>query len=107
MQCSNHGCGQIMQPYLDPGDGKIYCAVCNKEMANITSIVKNQLKMNKQFKQKSSKPFAVKCKRCDNDDRPIIVNDDVVCARCNKPLDHLSAPFKAMLKKNLNKSSDI
>jgi hypothetical protein len=107
LQCSNKGCGKIQQPYIDMTDGKIYCSECDGEIANITPFVKNQMKMNKQFKQKKSKPFEVECKKCRNSDRPIIVNGEVVCAKCKKPLDHLSVPFKIMLKENLKKGSDI
>jgi hypothetical protein len=107
LQCSNKGCGKINQPYIDMTDGKVYCSECDGEMTNITPFIKNQMKMNKQFKQKKQTPFAVECKRCRNNDKPLLVNGEVVCAKCKKPLDHLSAPFKMMLKENLKKGSDI
>ena len=101
MPCSNRGCGKIQEPYLDTKDDKVYCSICDREIANITHFVKVQMKSLKQFKQKNTKPFAVKCPKCGKEDRPKLVNEDVVCIGCNKPLDHLSEPFKIMLRDKL------
>lgn len=101
LPCNNKGCGKIQEPYLDPQDNKVYCSLCDAEMLNITIFVKNQMKMNKQFRQKQNKPFSVKCQKCGKDDRPILKNQDLICSGCNKPLDHLSEPFKIMLRDKL------
>jgi ribosomal protein L34E len=104
MNCSNIGCGSLMQPYLDTGDDKVYCSACNNEMQGITHFVKVQLKAMKQIKQnrpKQPKPFAVKCPKCGNEDRPKLVGSEVFCVSCNKPLDHLSESFKIMLRDKL------
>lgn len=99
--CTNKGCGKQMEPYLDPKDDKVYCAECDRELPTITHFAKIQMKSFKQFKQKKSMSFAVKCKNCGKEDRPKLVKDDIVCAACNKPHTHLSEPFKIMLKEKL------
>lgn len=99
--CTNKGCGKFNEPYLDPQDNKAYCSECNRELANLTSFAKNQMKSNKQFKKKASTSFAVKCKSCNKEDRPIILNDKVTCPSCKKEHSHLSEPFKLMLKEKL------
>lgn len=101
MQCSNKGCGKIMEPYLDPKTDKVYCSLCDGELANVTHFVKIQMKSLKQFKQRQQKPFAVKCKNCGKEDRPMLKGDDIVCVSCKKPMDHLSEPFKIMLRDKL------
>lgn len=101
MPCALKGCGKIMEPYLDPKSDKVYCSLCDGELPNITHFVKIQMKSLKQFKQKTAKPFAVKCGKCGREERPKIVKDDIVCGICGKPLDHLSPVFKHMLKEQL------
>ena len=102
LPCTNKGCGKIQNPYLDITDNKVYCSECDKEIPGITPIVKNQMKMNKQFRQRQPKPFGVKCPTCGRDDRPkLMSNGDILCAGCSKPLDHLSEPFKIMLRDRL------
>ena len=99
--CTNKGCGKIQEPYLDPQDNKVYCSACDKEITNITAFVKVQMKSMKQFKKKAAKPFVFKCLKCNKEERPKIVQDEVVCGVCLKPLDNLSPIFKNMLKEKL------
>lgn len=99
--CTNKGCGKVQEPYLDPQTNKIHCSMCDGEIVNITQFVKTQMKSNKQYKQKQAKPFAVKCAKCNREERPKIVSDDIVCGICSKPLDNLSPIFKNMLKEKL------
>lgn len=101
MNCTNKGCGKTQEPYLDPKDDKVYCSLCDREIANISYFAKVQMKSLKQFRQKKATSFGVKCLKCERDGRPKIVNDDVVCGFCSKPLDNLSLPFKNMLKQKL------
>jgi hypothetical protein len=102
IQCTNFGCRKIQEPYIDLVDDKIYCSLCEKELLNITPFIKNQMKMNKQYRKKQPKPFGVKCPRCGKDDRPkLMINGDIICRGCDKPLDHLSEPFKIMLRDKL------
>lgn len=101
MSCTNKGCGKIMEPYLDVKEDKVYCSLCDKELQNITYFVKVQMKSLKQFRQKQNKPFSVICKKCKKEDRPKLVGQDIVCSGCNKLLDHLSEPFKIVLREKL------
>lgn len=99
--CTNKGCGQIQEPYIDPSNDKVYCSKCDKEIVNITYFTKSQMKSSKQYKPKNVVSFSVKCKKCGKEDRPKLVNNDIICVGCNKPLDHLSEPFKIMLREKL------
>jgi len=105
MNCTNKGCGQFQQPYIDPTDNKVYCSLCNKEIVNVSSFTKTQMKSMKQFKQKNTTSFAVRCDKCGQQERPILSNGDIFCGNCKKPLDNLSLPFKNMLKEKLSKSN--
>lgn len=91
----------MQEPYIDPKTDKVYCSLCDKEIVNVTYFTKVQMKSLKQFKQKTTISFGVKCDKCGKEDRPKLINDNVVCSSCNKPLDKLSVPFINMLKKEL------
>lgn len=103
--CSAKGCGNTQEPYLDTNDNKVYCSNCNSEIPNITQFVKSQMKMNKQFRQKQTKTFSVKCNKCGKEERPKLVKvgaiEDIVCGVCSKSLDSLTPIFKNMLKEKL------
>lgn len=101
INCNNKGCGKQQEPYLNVKDDKVYCSLCDREIINISYFTKVQMKSLKQFKQKSPVPFSVKCNKCDREDKPKLIKDDLVCSSCNKPLDNLSIPFKNMLKEKL------
>lgn len=101
MTCTNKGCGDTMEPYLDSETDKVYCSKCDKELVNVTYFAKAQMRSSKQFKQKKAASFAVKCPKCGKEERPKLVKGDIVCGVCQKPLDHLSEPFKLMLKDKL------
>jgi DNA-directed RNA polymerase subunit RPC12/RpoP len=103
MPCPNKGCGDQMEPYLDPSDNKVYCSSCDKEISNVTHFVKIQMKSLKQYRKKKSLSFLVKCQKCSKEDRPKIVKDKIVCPNCNEDHSHLSEPFKIMLKEQLKK----
>lgn len=100
--CTNKGCGKIQEPYIDPKTNQVFCSECDGEIVNITPFTKNQMKMNKQFKQKKQTPFAVKCAKCGREERPKLTpKDDIVCGACGQSLDNLSPIFKNMLKDKL------
>lgn len=103
MPCTNKGCGKTQEPYVNTKDDKVYCSLCDREIANVSYFAKVQMKSLKQFKQKAPIPFAVKCNKCEKDDRPLLVKDDLICSGCNKSFDNLSLPFKNMLKEKLKK----
>lgn len=101
MNCTAKGCYKFMEPYLDPKDDKVYCSKCDKEIGNITHFAKVQMKTLKQFREKKVVSFAVKCPKCGKEDRPRLVGEEIVCRGCQQPLDHLSEPFKIMLRDKL------
>ena len=101
MPCSNKGCNKLQEPYLDPKTDKVFCSLCDREITNITHFAKIQMKTLKQYKPKNTVSFAVKCLKCGKEDRPKVVGDDIVCAFCKKSMDHLSEPFKIMLREKL------
>lgn len=104
--CTHKGCGNYMQPYLDPSNDKIYCSSCDKELTNITHFIKAQMKSFKQFKPKKKVAFSIKCSACLVEDVPKLVNDQIMCGNCNKPLTNLSEPFKIILKQKLKSNQD-
>lgn len=101
MPCTNKGCGQVQEPYIDPKDDKVYCSLCDREISNITYFAKVQMKSLKQFKTKTNSSYSVKCNKCNVSERPKLVNNELVCGRCSKILDNLSLAFKNMLKEKL------
>jgi len=98
--CSNKGCG-VQEPYIDPKTDKVYCSKCDSEITNITYFAKQQMKTIKQFKQKNTNSFAVKCGKCGKTERPKLSNSEVVCGVCGKLLENISEPFRLMLKDRL------
>jgi hypothetical protein len=106
MQCPHHGCYQIQEPYFDPKTDKVYCSECNQEIVNVTYFAKAQIKSSKQFKRKKQVPFCVKCDKCENEDQPLLINNNLVCSKCKKVLDKLSIAFINMLKDHLKKSKE-
>lgn len=106
INCNNKGCRKLMEPYLDLNDDKVYCSECDQEIINITYFVKTQMKTLKQFRQKKSKNFSVKCDKCGKEEQPKLIDKEIVCGVCSKSLEKLSPIFKNMLKeylKNANK----
>jgi hypothetical protein len=101
MNCTTKGCGKQMEPYLDPVTDKVFCSKCDNEITNVTHFAKVQMKTLKQFKEKKVIAFAVKCPKCGKEDRPKLVGEDIVCRGCQKPMTHLSEPFKIMLRDKL------
>ena len=101
--CSNKGCGNLMEPYLDPSTNQVFCSKCDKEIVNVTHFVKSQMKQFKQFRPKKSVSFGVKCKFCNAEERPLVKDKNIICPACKKTHTHLSEPFKIMLLDNLKK----
>lgn len=105
IQCTNSGCYNVQEPYLDPATDKVYCSSCDKEL-NVTFFIKSQMRANKQFKQKQKLSYSVTCSKCKNHDRPLVQNNDLICSSCKKPLDNLSQIYKNMLKEQLKSIDD-
>lgn len=99
--CPHKGCRDQMEPYLDTDTNLVYCSSCDQEIPNITHFVKIQMKSFKQFRKKKTISFSVKCQKCSKEDRPKIVNDQIICSFCKAEHAHLSEPFKILLKDKL------
>jgi|SRR5271166_2476156 len=93
-------CGQV-EPYMDQKTGQVFCPNCNSEITGVTHFMKTTMKTLKQFKQKLTVAFGVKCQKCNKEAQPKIVGKDIVCPGCGKPHEHLSEPFKIMLREKL------
>lgn len=101
MNCTNKGCGEQQEPYLDKKTDKVYCSACDKEILNVSYFTKVQMKTLKQFKVKKNDSYSVKCDKCEHMGRPLLQQDEIICSSCKKPLDKLSIAFKNMLKDKL------
>jgi DNA-directed RNA polymerase subunit RPC12/RpoP len=106
IQCTNKGCYELQQAYIDPKTKQVFCSKCNNEILTVTQFTKNQMIANKQFKQQTKTSFMVKCNHCKKENKPILVKDEITCPHCKKII-NLSAPFIQMLKEKLKTSSDI
>lgn len=93
-------CGE-MEPYMDPKTSKVFCSKCDKEIPAVNHFTKVTMKTLRQFREKPQIPFGVQCQNCGKEAQPKIAGDDVICPQCSKPHDHLSEPFKMMLKDKL------
>lgn len=96
-------CSKYQAPFLDPKKDKVYCAVCNDEIT-VNHFVKIQLKALKQYREISKTSFSVKCNKCSKEDRPKLLNDQIICSACGKEIDNLTEFFRDMLKKQLHKA---
>lgn len=105
LPCNNKGCGKLQTPYIDKEDNKVHCSECTLEIANVSPFTIRQMVANKQFREKEKQSFAIKCPICKADQRPIIVNDKVLCSACKKELTSLAPTFITMLK-TLLKTAD-
>ena len=101
IQCFNKGCNKLQEPYIDKDTNKAHCSECDKELPNISSFAINQMKANKQYKQKKAVSFSVKCTSCGKEDRPKILNKKICCITCEKEITSISEPFKIMLFETL------
>jgi len=93
-------CGQV-EGYMDPKTDKVYCPLCDNEILNVSHFMKITMKTLKQFRQKVQVAFGVKCQNCNKESQPILINDKIICPHCKKEHNHLSEPFKIMLKDKL------
>lgn len=102
IECNNKGCAQLQSPYIDPETDIVYCSKCDQEIKNVSIFTKRQMKSLKQIKVKEKKSFSIKCPNCKTDDRPKLIEDNIVCSKCSKNIDNISPFFKNMLKTQLN-----
>jgi hypothetical protein len=99
LTCEDRSCGKTMTPYLDKETNTVHCDICDEEMTNITPFMKNMLRQNGIFKTRTKKAFAVKCP-CGAEDTPDLVDDQLLCHKCEEPL-KLTAAYAQMLKMKL------
>ena len=100
-------CKKINTPYMDKKTEKVYCSLCNNEIVNITFFAKSQMKTLKQYKEKSTNAYSVKCDKCNSEETPEIINNKVVCNNCKKVLDKLSPIYINMLKDQLKQGHEV
>ncbi len=96
-------CNKYQTPYLDPKTEKVYCSSCNEDYP-VNHFQKMQLKALKQYREVNKTSFAVKCNKCNKEDRPLLINDQIICGACGKEIDNLTDFFKDMLKTRLKKA---
>jgi Zn finger protein HypA/HybF involved in hydrogenase expression len=99
-------CGTV-EVYMDKNTEKVYCPLCHNEMPNINHFTKITLKNLKQYAPKSTATFMVKCQKCSVEAQPVSCNGEIVCAACKRPHQHLTEPFKLMLKDQLKTMNTI
>lgn len=103
MPCMNKSCNKTVTPYLDKDTNKVYCSECDSEIQNVTHFAKVQMQTLKQYKQKKTKSFSVKCVSCKKEDRPQIIGNDIFCKYCNSEQTQITAFFKKILIEQLKK----
>ncbi len=91
---------QQVEPVMDPTTEKVFCPNCNSELV-VNHFTKITMKNIKQFRQKPTIPFCIKCQNCSTENQPKIINDKIVCPKCLKEHTHLTKEFKIMLKLQL------
>lgn len=96
-------CNKYQAPFLDPKKDKVYCSACNEEIT-VNHFMKVQLVAVKQYRENNKSSFAVKCNKCNKEDRPLLINDKITCGACKKEIDNLTDFFKDMLKSKLAKA---
>lgn len=99
--CPNKKCGKEMTPLIDKETNSVHCSECDAEILNIDPFMKRQMvfsgHVKKTVKRKAS--FAVKCKYCNEEDRPVMKGNNAFCKHCNRDITAtLSIPFIQMLK---------
>jgi Zn finger protein HypA/HybF involved in hydrogenase expression len=102
--CTNKGCGEYQEPYLDLNDNKVYCSKCDGEILNISQFTKNKMKSFNQIKKDKKEAFSIKCSVCSRTAQPNIVDEKIICGVCKKELTNITEHFKILLKQNLLKS---
>ena len=109
MNCPNKGCYKTQEPLLDVELNQVFCSECQKEITNVTSFAKVQMKNLRQTRTNSKKKetYSVKCNRCDKESKPVLSDTDtLMCRECKQPLQNISIPFANLLKQVLKKDQE-
>jgi ribosomal protein L34E len=104
--CNNKGCGQMQSAYLDKETNEAYCSICDRVISNVSDFTKRSMRSLAQYRPKEKETFAVKCAACNKEGRPKLINDQVVCGKCDELVTNLTPFFISMLKEKLNKGGD-
>lgn len=100
MNCTNKGCGKNTNPVLDIRDNLVYCGDCGKEISQVSSFMKSQLKSLGQVKKPSRPAYSVRCEKCKQESLPTIdINNVLVCAWCSNILKSIAKPFEILIRK--------
>lgn len=101
--CDNKGCGKYMEPKLSLQDQKIYCGECNKEIKNISSFAKSQMKSLGQVIKATKSSYAVRCEKCQLELTPKLSDDNksFVCTNCKNIYTNISKSFEKLLIEQL------
>ncbi len=97
--CDNKGCREEQEPLLDETTNEALCAVCGKDIKNMSVFAKRQLKSFGQVKKTVSRQeaFAVNCTSCKKSAAPLVNGNDFSCSFCGTAL-NLSIHFKQIFK---------
>jgi len=90
---------------LDEKSNEIICSECGNPIDGITDFTKRSMKgMGHVSKSESKASFSIACPKCQKKGQPIMKNNVVTCAFCNKEI-VLSAPFLAAFKDYIKNNS--
>ena len=103
INCDNKGCGKLTEPVIDVGTNQVICVDCGKEIKNVTSFAKTQMKSLGQTRKavKKQQSWAIKCESCKLDGQPVLKDDKFYCSGCKSEIKTISGPFKQILKQQL------
>lgn len=96
-------CGKMQAPTMNPKNEEVHCSLCNEKIPTVNHFIKAQLKALKQYAEPKRTPFAVKCPKCNREEKPKDNGADIVCGSCEEPLTQLTDTFKRMLRTVLGK----
>lgn len=101
--CTTKGCFKQMEPVIDPKDKKVYCSLCDGEVANISPFTKTQMIAMKQIKRAAKSAFGIRCNACKTEALPKLnATGKLVCASCASAL-NVSAAFEILVKNEIKK----
>src|ERR1039457_4598092 len=102
INCNNRGCNKMQEPLLDTRDNKVYCSDCNKEINNVSSFAKTQMKSLGQVKR-PDKALAIECQSCHKAGTPALEKDKLVCSWCGKDHTKISKSFEIIIRDFIKK----
>lgn len=104
MNCTNKGCGQLVEPTLNTQDNEVYCTSCDRIIANVPIFTKNSLKSMGQIKRGTKSAFGVRCESCKQNSLPKMNGSDFICKLCGKKITTISKAFEPILKQKIKEA---